>query len=81
MIFPVIISFFQMWAFELVKTTMKPLYDDAYGEDPDMEAEFGWKVKKEELWSNHAWYMLARWEENYALSRIETFSKYTFPQD
>ena len=51
-----------MWAFELVKTTMKPLYDDAYGEDPDMEAEFGWKVKKEELWSNHAWYMLARWK-------------------
>jgi len=58
----------KMWAFELVKTTMKPLYDDAYGEDPDMEAEFGWKVKKEELWSNHAWYMLARTEEGRAVA-------------
>ena len=43
---------------------MKPLYDEAYGDDPDMEAEFGWKEKekKEELWSDHAWYLLARWE-------------------
>ena len=53
-----------MWAFDLIKTTMKPLYDEAYGDDPDMEAEFGWKEKekKEELWSDHAWYLLARWE-------------------
>ena len=52
-----------MWAFDLVKTTMKPLYDAAYGEDPDMEAEFGWKEKdkKEEMWSDHAWYLLARY--------------------
>ena len=41
---------------------MKPLYDAAYGDDPDMEAEFGWKEKdkKEEMWSDHAWYLLAR---------------------
>ena len=53
-----------MWAFDLVKTTMKPLYDAAYGDDPDMEAEFGWKEKdkKEEMWSDHAWYLLARYQ-------------------
>merc|ERR1711872_1047377 len=33
-----------------------------------MEAEFGWRVKKEELWSNHAWYMLARTEEGRAVA-------------
>merc|ERR1719270_2729016 len=27
-----------------------------------------WKVKKEELWSNHAWYMLARTEEGRAVA-------------
>ena len=50
---------------------MKPLYDAAYGEDPDMEAEFGWKEKdkKEEMWSDHAWYLLAR----YLLHYPETF--------
>merc|ERR1711893_519280 len=34
-----------VWAFDLVKTNMKPLYEEAYGNDPDMEAEFGWKEK------------------------------------
>ena len=42
---------------------MKPLYDAACGDDPDMEAEFGWKEKdkREEMWSDHAWYLLARY--------------------
>ena len=55
-----------MWAFDLVKTTMKPLYDAAYGDDPDMEAEFGWKEKekREEMWSDHAWYLLARYRSH-----------------
>ena len=46
---------------------MKPLYDAAYGDDPDMEAEFGWKEKdkKEEMWSDHAWYLLARYWLHY----------------
>ena len=50
---------------------MKPLYDAACGDDPDMEAEFGWKEKdkREEMWSDHAWYLLAR----YRLYSLETF--------
>ena len=65
-----------MWAFDLVKTTMKPLYDAAYGDDPDMEAEFGWKEKdkREEMWSDHAWYLLARYQDQ----PIECFVKTLF---
>ena len=61
-----------MWAFDLVETTMKPLYDAAYGDDPDMEAEFGWKEKdkREELWSDHAWYLIARYQCQLILSGL-----------
>ena len=38
-----------VWAFDLVKTNMQPLYEDAYGNDPDMEAEFGWKEKEKKV--------------------------------
>merc|ERR1712222_266020 len=67
------------WAFDLVKTTMKPLYDAAYGDDPDMEAEFGWKEKdkREELWSDHAWYLIARTEEGKAVA----FSHFRYDMD
>jgi len=69
----------KVWAFDLVKTTMKPLYDAAYGDDPDMEAEFGWKEKdkKEEMWSDHAWYLLARTEEGKAVA----FSHFRYDMD
>merc|ERR1712083_800002 len=68
-----------MGAFDLVETTMKPLYDAAYGEDPDMEAEFGWKEKdkREEMWSDHAWYLLARTEEGKAVA----FSHFRYDMD
>merc|ERR1712183_127838 len=69
----------KVWAFDLVKTNMKPLYDAAYGEDPDMEAEFGWKEKdkREEMWSDHAWYLLARTEEGKPVA----FSHYRYDMD
>merc|ERR1712183_1078878 len=69
----------KVWAFDLVKTNMKPLYDAAYGDDPDMEAEFGWKEKdkREEMWSDHAWYLLARTEEGKAVA----FSHFRYDMD
>merc|ERR1711994_1063590 len=43
------------------------------------EAEFGWKEKekKEELWSDHAWYLLARTEEGKAVA----FSHFRYDMD
>jgi len=69
----------KQWAFNLVKTSMKPLYDDAYKNDPDMQAEFGWKEKEklEELWSEHAWYLLARDQEGSPVA----FSHFRYDMD
>merc|ERR1711936_1009981 len=36
------------WAFDLVKTTMKPLYDAAYGDDPDMEPSLAGRKRTKE---------------------------------
>jgi len=67
------------WAFELVKTAMKPLYDAAYKDDPDMEAEFGWKEKekKEELRADSAWYLIARTKEGNPVA----FSHFRYDMD
>jgi len=69
----------KMWAFNMVKTTMKPLYDTAYSDDPDMDAEFGWKEKekKEELWSDDAWYLLAKTTEGTTVA----FSHFRYDMD
>jgi len=69
----------KVWAFNLVKSTMKPLYDEAYSNDPDMEAEFGWKEKekREELWSDDAWYLVARTEAGDAVA----FSHFRYDMD
>ena len=66
----VVISFPQLWAFNLVASEMKPLYDAAYGKDPEDWQEFGWKEKdkKEELWADEAWYLLARTQEGVAVA-------------
>merc|ERR1711872_61607 len=67
------------WAFETVKTNMKPLYDEAYKNDPDYEAEFGWKEKekKTELREDLAWYLLARTQEGTPVA----FSHFRFDMD
>jgi len=43
----------KVWAFDLVKTTMKPLYDAAYGDDPDMEAELGGRKRRKRRKCGH----------------------------
>lgn len=60
----------KLWAFNLVKTSMKPLYDAAYSKDPEMQIEFGWKEKdkREELWSDDAWFLIARTGEGAAVA-------------
>lgn len=67
------------WAFNLVKTSMKPLYDAAYQNDPEMQEEFGWKEKekKEELWADEAWYLIARTAEGAAVA----FCHFRFDMD
>jgi len=67
------------WAFDTVKNTMKPLYDDAYKNDPDMEEEFGWKEneKKTEMREDLAWYLIARTKEGTAVA----FSHFRFDMD
>jgi len=68
-----------VWAFDLVKTNMKPLYEEAYGNDPDMEAEFGWKEKekKVEMREDLAWYLLAKTKEGTPVA----FSHFRFDMD
>jgi len=68
-----------VWAFDLVKTNMQPLYEDAYGNDPDMEAEFGWKEKekKVEMREDLAWYLLAKTKEGTPVA----FSHFRFDMD
>merc|ERR1712179_152409 len=65
--------------FETVKTVMKPLYDEAYKNDPDYEAEFGWKEKekKTEMREDLAWYLLARTQEGTPVA----FSHFRFDMD
>jgi len=67
------------WAFDTVKTTMKPLYDDAYKNDPEMDLEFGWKEKekKTEMREDLAWYLIARTQEGTAVA----FSHFRFDMD
>jgi len=67
------------WAFETVKTNMKPLYDDAYKNDPDMDLEFGWKEKEKitEMREDEAWYLLAKTQEG----TIVAFSHFRFDMD
>merc|ERR1712066_539740 len=68
-----------MGAFETVKTNMKPLYDEAYKNDPDYEAEFGWKEKekKAEMREDLAWYLLARTAEGTPVA----FSHFRYDMD
>jgi len=67
------------WAFDLVKTTMKPMYDDAYKNDPEMDEEFGWKEKEKqtEMREDLAWYLIARTKEGTAVA----FSHFRFDMD
>ena len=55
------------WAFETVKTSMKPLYDEACKNDPDpnYEAEYGWREdgKRNEMREDLAWFLLAKTKE------------------
>ena len=55
------------WAFNTVKYSMKPLYDEARENDPDSyyEAEYGWREceKMNELREDMAWFLLVRTEE------------------
>jgi len=68
-----------VWAFDLVKTNMQPLYEEAYGSDPDMQAEFGWKEKekKSELREDLAWYLIAKNSEGTPVA----FSHFRFDMD
>lgn len=52
------------WAYNLVETNMKPVYDLNNNGDPDME-EFGWDGmgKQRELREDLAWYLIARTQE------------------
>merc|ERR1712096_104775 len=65
-----------VWAYEMVSTNMKPLYDAAYKGDPDMDAEFGWE-KKSELREDLAWYLLAKTKEGSPVA----FSHFRFDMD
>merc|ERR1712013_293413 len=55
------------WAFNTVKNSMKPLYDEARENDPDSyyEAEYGWREceKMNELREDMAWFLLVKTEE------------------
>lgn len=53
------------WAFDLVKTNMKPLYDDAYAKDPNMQTLFGWNEgeKRAKMRGDLSWYLIARTSE------------------
>eukprot|EP00092_Neocalanus_flemingeri_P018538 GFUD01020074.1.p1 GENE.GFUD01020074.1~~GFUD01020074.1.p1 ORF type:complete len:263 (+),score=75.53 GFUD01020074.1:139-927(+) len=68
-----------VWAYDLVSTNMKPLYDDAYKNDPDADADFGWKEKekKEEMREDLAWYLLARTKEGTPVA----FSHFRYDMD
>ena len=35
-----------VWAFDLVKTNMQPLYEEAFKGDPILQEEFGWNEKE-----------------------------------
>jgi GNAT superfamily N-acetyltransferase len=58
---------------------MKPLYDNAYAGDPDMQADFGWKEKEklEELRADAAWYLVARTQEGTPVA----FSHFRYDMD
>ena len=47
------------WAFEQVKTNMKPLYDEVYKSCQELD----WEDKKEEMREDLAWYLLVRTTE------------------
>jgi len=47
------------WAFEQVKTNMKPLYDEVYKSCQELD----WEDKKEEMREDLAWYLLVRNQE------------------
>merc|ERR1712183_454894 len=68
-----------VWAYDMVSTNMKPLYDAAYKGDPDMDAEFGGKEKekKSELREDLAWYLLAKTKEATPVA----FSHFRFDMD
>lgn len=68
-----------VWAFDMVDTNMRPLYEEAYKGDPDMEAEFGWKEKekKSEMREDLAWYLIARTMDGTAVA----FSHFRFDMD
>lgn len=70
---------FHDWAFNLVETTMKPLYDAAYNDDPDYKAEFGWKTKekRKEMKEDLAWYLVARTEDGTPVA----FSHFRYDMD
>jgi len=65
------------WAFNTVKTTMKPLYDEAYKNDPNMG--FGWKeqAKQTKMRDDLAWYLMVRTKEGTAVA----FSLFRFVMD
>jgi GNAT superfamily N-acetyltransferase len=64
------------WAFRLLETNMKPLYDKCYsGKDP----EFCWNEsrKRDEMTDARAWYLLARTEEGTPVA----FSHFRYDMD
>jgi len=67
------------WAYKLIETTMKPLYDAAYNDDPVAKEEFGWKTKekKNELKEDLAWFLIARTTEGTPVA----FSHFRFDMD
>jgi len=69
----------KVWAFNLVKDNMMPLYKEAYSQDPDMEAEFGWKEKEKqtEMREDLAWYLIARTSEGTPVA----FSHFRYDMD
>merc|ERR1711925_24111 len=58
---------------------MKPLYEAAYKDDPDMDAEFGWKEKekKTEMREDLAWYLIASTQEGTPVA----FTHFRFDMD
>jgi len=64
------------WAFDTTKTTMKPLFDEAYKNNPMMDPDFTWKEqeKNTKMREELAWYLIARTSEGTAVA----FSHFRF---
>jgi len=64
------------WAFKLLETNMKPLYEKCYqGKDPDLN--WNEERKREELKDDRAWYLIARQQDGTPVA----FSHFRYDMD